>query len=227
MVDLSNWIQATHLRPDTLNRYSTTLAGTPVVIEDFLVEKKALRIAEHLRSEATYERCYGVYRQHSPVTREEWMATGESRRMYTYLKLDGVASEYVASPDRLSYLLLVHALQSGSFNHFFETIAQQRLLPPESVEVHAHTEGDYLRIHNDANKRRRLCAVLYLTPDWSADDGGELCFSLPLRKEFRLEAFFNRLLVFLPTPETRHFIAPLGKTATGKTRYSLVCWFNM
>lgn len=80
--------------------------------------------------------------------------------------------------------------------------------------------GDFLNVHQDFNwhyqlqLHRRINALIYLTPDWKSEYGGNLELYDDQRKAVEIEPAFNRLVVFA-TPGANHgqpspVVAPEG-----------------
>jgi Rps23 Pro-64 3,4-dihydroxylase Tpa1-like proline 4-hydroxylase len=110
----------------------------------------------------------------------------------------------------------VHDLNSGPFIAFLERLSGiDHLLPdPHLVGggIHLSRRGDHLGIHADFNwheklqAHRRLNLLIYLTPDWQREYGGELELwdVTASRLERRVEPLFNRAVVFETRSDTFH-----------------------
>lgn len=121
----------------------------------------------------------------------------------------------------------IRDLNSSAFVRFLE-----RLTGIEHLLVDAHLlgggmhltrRGGLLGIHSDFNwhvqmqAHRRLNLLLYLTPDWRAEYGGELELwdSEGARMVRRVEPLFNRAVLFTTRSDTFHghpgaWAAPMG-----------------
>jgi len=85
--------------------------------------------------------------------------------------------------------------------------------------------GAFYKKHVDAfrgSNTRILSTVLYLNPDWTPDDGGELVMYTPDGQSVidTIAPRFDRLVVFL-SEEFPHEVLP-----TKVSRYSLTGWFR-
>jgi len=85
--------------------------------------------------------------------------------------------------------------------------------------------GAFYKKHVDAfrgSNTRILSTVLYLNPDWTPDDGGELVMYTPDGQSVidTIAPRFDRLVVFL-SEEFPHEVLP-----TKVYRYSLTGWFR-
>ncbi|HET6546741.1 MAG TPA: 2OG-Fe(II) oxygenase [Rhodanobacteraceae bacterium] len=110
----------------------------------------------------------------------------------------------------------VHDLNSGMFVRFLERLTGiDHLLPdPHLVGggLHLSRAGDHLGIHADFNwhekleAHRRLNLLIYLTPDWRPEYGGELELwdtrTEAMRQ--RIEPLFNRAVIFTTRSDTFH-----------------------
>lgn len=110
----------------------------------------------------------------------------------------------------------IHDLNAGPFVRFLENLTGiEHLLPdPHLVGggIHLTQRGGHLGIHADFNwheklqAHRRLNVLIYLTPDWQPEYGGELelwdCGAKALVR--RVEPLFNRMVVFATRSDTFH-----------------------
>ncbi|MFC3032879.1 2OG-Fe(II) oxygenase [Pseudoalteromonas fenneropenaei] len=98
-----------------------------------------------------------------------------------------------------------------------------------SYECHfAHYQvGDFYKKHLDAFKGRTnrvLTTVLYLNPDWQAEDGGELVIYAPddhERELMRVKPEFGTFVTFL-SDEYPHEVLPAKQS-----RFSVAGWFRV
>jgi len=87
--------------------------------------------------------------------------------------------------------------------------------------------GGFYRRHRDAfagsGTNRVLSTVLYLNPQWSASDGGEMLLFADNERELleRILPLYGRLVVFL-SERFPHEVLP-----TRRTRYSVAGWFRV
>lgn len=116
------------------------------------------------------------------------------------------------------------ALASREFLLFLETLTGLDCLIPDPYlfggGAMISETGDFLNVHQDFNwhyqlqVHRRINALIYLTPDWRQEYGGNLELFDNERKVKEIEPAFNRLVVFA-TPGANHgqpipVQAPLG-----------------
>ena len=110
----------------------------------------------------------------------------------------------------------IHELNAGPFVRFLEKLTGiDHLLPdPHLVGggIHLTRRGCHLGIHSDFNwheklqAHRRLNVLIYLTPDWRTEYGGELELWDTGAKALvhRVEPQFNRMVVFTTRSDTFH-----------------------
>jgi hypothetical protein len=110
----------------------------------------------------------------------------------------------------------IHDLNSGPFVDFLETLTGiDHLLPDPHLAgagIHLSRHGGLLGIHADFNwheklqAHRRLNLLIYLTPDWKAEYGGELELwnADATRREHVVEPQFNRAVLFATRSDTFH-----------------------
>jgi hypothetical protein len=121
----------------------------------------------------------------------------------------------------------IHDLNSGPFIRFLEQLTGiEHLLPDPHLSgggIHLSRHGGHLGVHADFNwheqlqAHRRLNLLIYLTPDWRREYGGELeLWSCDGSKRERVvEPDFNRAVLFATRSDTFHghpnpWMAPEG-----------------
>lgn len=79
-------------------------------------------------------------------------------------------------------------------------------------------EGDYLNPHIDnsheatRSKYRRINLLYYVTPDWQAEDGGNLeLWDDEVRSPVTIPSLFNRLVLMETNKESWHSVSPVVK----------------
>jgi 2OG-Fe(II) oxygenase superfamily len=105
------------------------------------------------------------------------------------------------------------ALASREFTLFLETLTGVNCLISDPYLIGGGAmmsgQGDFLKIHQDFNwhhklqLHRRVNALLYLTPDWQEEYGGELELWDDTQPVKKISPKFNRLVVF-NTPNANH-----------------------
>ena len=132
---------------------------------------------------------------------------------------------------------LLHHLNSAPFLDFLSQVTGIENLVADSYfdggGMHQIESGGRLGIHTDFNRHpgnqldRRLNALLYLTPDWKPEWGGdlELWDSAMKGCESKVSPLFNRLAIFATTDFSYHgHPDPLG-CPPGITRKSLALYY--
>ena len=121
----------------------------------------------------------------------------------------------------------LHDLNSRPFIAFLEELTGiEHLLPDPHLAgggIHLSRQGGHLGIHADFNwherlqAHRRLNLLIYLTPDWKPEFGGELELwnADATRREHVVEPLFNRAVLFATRSDTFHghpnpWVAPEG-----------------
>ena len=110
----------------------------------------------------------------------------------------------------------IHDLNSGPFIAQLEHLTGiQHLLPDPHLAgggIHLSRRGDHLGIHADFNwhpglqAHRRLNLLIYLTPEWRPEYGGELELwdTSGTRRERSIAPSFNRAVIFATRSDTFH-----------------------
>jgi len=187
---------------DTLTQRSRDLsagfgAARPyphVVIDEFLREDAARELARVFPGPA------------DPVAWDHYAAPGLE------VKLGCGREERLPAPIRHA----IHELNSGPFIRFLEELTGiDHLLPDPHLSgggIHLSRQGGHLGVHADFNwheklqAHRRLNLLIYLTPDWRREYGGELelwsCDGT--KREQTVEPLFNRAILFTTRSDTFH-----------------------
>lgn len=226
---MKTWINDHYLDQETLATLAQTLLDHParlLVLDHFFQVPILNRIEAYAKEEAQYQQIYGLYSSNQPVEKTRWDAANEEDRFFSYSESVGVNSSGQSSPNAKIFSFLLLCLERGVFHPLFQTLAGQPLGEIEKPRIHAHNHLDFLKIHSDRADGRTLCCVFYPGSQWSEQDGGALALYHPDGAQTRVDALFNRLLVFDPKALTRHKVLPHTETAKHKTRYSMVFWFN-
>jgi len=187
---------------DTLTQRSRDLsagfgAARPyphVVVDEFLREDAARELARVFPGPA------------DPVAWDHYAAPGLE------VKLGCGREERLPAPIRHA----IHELNSGPFIRFLEELTGiDHLLPDPHLSgggIHLSRQGGHLGVHADFNwheklqAHRRLNLLIYLTPDWRREYGGELelwsCDGT--KREQTVEPLFNRAILFTTRSDTFH-----------------------
>ena len=187
---------------DTLTQRSRDLsagfgAAKPyphVVVDEFLREDAARELARVFPGPA------------DPVAWDHYAAPGLE------VKLGCGREERLPAPIRHA----IHELNSGPFIRFLEELTGiDHLLPDPHLSgggIHLSRQGGHLGVHADFNwheklqAHRRLNLLIYLTPDWRREYGGELelwsCDGT--KREQNVEPLFNRAVLFATRSDTFH-----------------------
>jgi Rps23 Pro-64 3,4-dihydroxylase Tpa1-like proline 4-hydroxylase len=224
---LQRWIQPQHLDARRLAEYARTLAAHParlLVLQNVLVDEAARALSRFLSAEAVYERRYGLYSKHEqPATEEEFLAAAEADRFYRYGRLAGPRDPAAPSQNLLTFLRFRAAWSDEPFAEFFRQATGLALEAGALHNAHAYGPGDFLLSHRDDHDRRRLAVVLYLSRDWTPEDGGALELVDRHGQKTRVPPDFNSLVLFDVHAKTLHQIQPVTGT---KMRLTLGGWLD-
>ena len=130
----------------------------------------------------------------------------------------------------------IHDMNSGVFIRFLETLTGiEHLLPDPHLSgggIHLTRAGGHLGIHADFNwheqlqAHRRLNVLIYLTPGWRPDLGGELelwdCEAKACQRI--VEPLFNRAVVFSTRSDSFHG-HPRRWTSSQVNRQSIALYY--
>lgn len=192
-----------------------------VAIDGALRGEIADAAAKYLLSEsAEWDTEYGLF-EASDVTEKRFENATDSDRFYRYDILVHPEPDD-DEPAAAEFGTFLDFIESPELRAVFEAIHGAGLGPAEEPTVHAMRASDYLKPHNDRSDGRRLAAVLYLNPAWQPDHGGAFRM-FGANGARRVEAVYNRLLVFDVEAHYGHNVEPVQPTAPGP-RLSVGWW---
>jgi 2OG-Fe(II) oxygenase superfamily len=223
---LSALVQPQHLDPNSLLSYQTDFETHPArlaILKNFLQEPVAARLSKFLRDEAEFGRVYGLYNR--TVSEEEWLNAGEHERFFRFSKVAGISAQCRLSTNALTYLQFRKALQDAKFTAFYEGLSGAALRGSDTFAPHSMKQGDFLKIHNDNEKNRRLALVFYLSPGWESRFGGALIILDKKGDQIKIEAEYNSMVVFDVTAGTTHYIEQITSDAGDSSRLTISGWF--
>lgn len=184
-------------------------------------------IDEFLRVPAAQELARIFPTPDDPVAWDQYAAPGLE------VKLGCSREERLPEPIRRA----LHDLNSGPFVRFLEELTGiDHLLPDPHLAgggVHLSRHGGHLGIHADFNwheklqAHRRLNLLIYLTPDWRPEYGGqlELWNADATRRERMVEPLFNRAALFATRSDTFHGHPTPWSAPDGIYRQSIAVYY--
>jgi hypothetical protein len=229
MQALSDWIQPQHLAEERLASYRDTFQQHPakvLVLEDFLAEPMAKKLATFLLTEARFRREYGLASVEGAVEEDLWLAAPEEDRFFRMNRLAEIPAELQFSPNVLAYLRFRQTFQRDEYRRFFEALSGLELSASDDFGVHRMEVGDYLRAHSDDNRDRRIALVIYLTPGWESEYGGSLHLTDRSGQETVVNPTYNSMVVFDVLAETEHFVEEVRPDAGDNARLTIGGWYH-
>lgn len=196
-------------------------------IDNFLRSDIAEKVSACLlRGEVQWEQLYGLkYRKPHDVKKEIFLEVDDADRFFTFKWCVGVNPEHSESENATVYTALCDALRGQAMCDWVSEITRVAIdAAATEVTTHAYADGDYLRHHSDTDGNRRLAFIVYLTPDWTAEQGGALHVIGHDLTEIAIQAKFNRFVMFDVMAHREHFIAPI--TAQETPRLTIGGWFH-
>lgn len=168
-------------------------------------------------TDALYGRAISIK---SPEWKNAGIGSGRMHRVDDVVRTDSVHWLDADNPVDAAFLAWMENLRQGLNRRLF-----LGLLDYES-HFAIYAKGDYYKKHVDAfvgRKNRVLTTVLYLNPQWSPEDGGELLI-YPPQGDHAIETVlptYGKLVVFL----SERF--PHEVVAANRPRYSIAGWFRV
>lgn len=233
MVDskkLKSWIQPQHLEPAALADYRRSYASHParlVVIRNFLQPQIAERLSRFLSSEAEFKAEYGLYTNEGAAREEDWLHAADQERFFKYGKLVGTPAQFQTSPNALTYLQFRMTFQRPELKAFFEEISGMPLGASDDFGAHSMTTESFLRPHSDDNRNRQLALVIYLTPGWKPEYGGQLTVNHLDGEKTVVEAEYNSVIAFNVLTHESHVVERIRATnGVAPHRLTIGGWYH-
>lgn len=226
---LSEWIHPRLLDLEEIDEARTSFREHParlLVLDDFLQPEVAERISVFLSQEAEYRIEYGLQSADGAVAEDVWEVADPSDRFYRLSRLAEVPGQYRFSPNALAYLMFRQAVPEPALVGYFAALTGMALRPSQDFGVHSMTTGDFLGPHSDDNKHRGLAFVLYLSPDWQLEYGGELVMVDAAGAETTVAPAFNRIVMFDVRAGSMHRVARVDEASGGTPRLTVGGWYD-
>ncbi|CAN5749980.1 hypothetical protein BH18ACT15_BH18ACT15_13530 [soil metagenome] len=225
---LRSWIKPQHLTPEALQGYKEQFAGEArlAVMEDFLVDDVAAKLASFLDSEADFRPEFGLYSVEGAVDEERWRSAAKEDRFFRYGRNVGVSPQHQFSPNALSYLRFRTTFPDDRFRAFFEEVTGLQLASSDDFGSHKMATDDYMGEHDDDNRNRRLAIVLYLTPEWRPEYGGALKVRDADGNARTIQATYNSAAIFDTQAGTMHSVEPVSDKAGDRSRATIGGWYH-
>lgn len=231
---LKDWVQSRHLQPDAIEasrRAFTSHPARTLVLKNFFLDAVAESLSHFLSHEARFEPAYGLYSKNakdgnvSGVSPAAWLKAGEEEKFYRFSDYAGVLDEFRLSPNRTVFQQFFSALRGDSFKLFFEELSGLELGPAPLINAYSYKPGDFLSLHTDDVKGKRLSFVFYLSPGWERRFGGLLHLIDRDGDVTEVDPDYNSLVVFDVAARTKHFINPVHQCAGERARLTISGWF--
>jgi hypothetical protein len=227
---LESLIQPQHLEDSALEQYRNAFTSHParlVVIKNFLQPQIAERLSRFLSGEAEFKQEYGLYSVEGAVKEEDWLRANDDDRFFKFGKLVGTPPQFQTSPNALTYLQFRTTFQRPELKGFYEAISGMPLGGSNDFGSHSMSPDSLLRSHSDDNRDRQLALVLYLTPGWKPEFGGQLKVTHMDGKTTVVEAEYNSMIAFNVLTHKEHVVDRVRQTnGVGPRRLTIGGWYH-
>lgn len=163
------------------------------------------------------------------LSKTEFKAAGigrnEDNKLDSKIRTDSTLWLTQQTAPQMTYISVMEQLKQGVNERLYMGLSE--------FECHyAHYQkGDFYLRHLDAfksqqsltQKNRRLSSVFYLTPDWQAGDGGELCLYAGQKQVdplLKIAPLFNQCVLFLSD------VFPHEVLESQIDRFSIAGWYR-
>lgn len=195
-----------------------------LIIDDFLQPKVLESLQYFLSKEATFRRRYKLRSEQGDTNKEIFLAAPEDSRLLSLEAVSGTHPGFETSPNSFTFMALKMALKKDTFYRYFEQIGNVPITSTSMITVKQLSGDDFFAPHNDSSPGRQLCCVLYLSPDWKAEYGSGLAFGMP-NGEVTVDVKCNRLVVFRPLQNVRHWLTPRNPDFKDIPRWNMSWWY--
>ncbi|TNF29437.1 MAG: hypothetical protein EP329_15775 [Deltaproteobacteria bacterium] len=225
-IAIASWVDPRHLSPTAGRALRSAYAGHParaVVIPGFLQAPIAERLARFLAEDAEFATGFGLKTRYGYVPEREWRETPEGERFFRYGSLVQARRSTVESPGFATFLSIREAFEAPETRAYFAALTGLRL-GAITTAARRMTAEDFLVEHTDDIGGRVLSFVLYLTPGWRPEWGGELYLDDGGGAyAHRVDPEFNSLVLF--DARAWHKVAPFTDALGDRCRYTFGGWF--
>ena len=231
---LKHWIQDGHLEPAAIGSYREAFDSNParaLVLKHVLLDPLAKALSRFLSHEARFETVYGLYSERardgnlSDVSPTAWFEADENQRFYKFSDYAGVLDGFRPSTNQTMFQNFFSTLRSNKCKLFFEAISGLKLGWPPLINAYSYRSGDFLSLHTDDVKGKRLSFVFYLSIGWQRQFGGVLNLIDSDGRVITVDPDYNSLVIFDVAARTRHFISPVEQCAGERARLTISGWF--
>lgn len=196
-----------------------------VQVENFLQPEIADKISRFLHSEVTFGPIYGVHKKSQHIVdHKEWMEAPEEKKFFHYEMMDSFGRPNLGNGP-MTFLKLRQLLSSEEFCRIAQQITGESLPSVTQARVHRFRSGHYLRAHDDRMGARKIAYILYLSPQWETQFGGQLSLIGQDGTKEQLEPAYNSLVLFDVTRHKEHYIEALTPKSEGQSRDTMGGWF--
>src|ERR1044072_7054286 len=231
---ITSWIQPHHLRSEAIKNHHQLFTSHPsrmLVIKQFLLTEVARSLSLFLTHEADFTISYGLYSNANrygnvpDISERDWLEADPQNRFYRFSEITGALEQYRSRLNPTMFRHFVAALKGDDFRSYFEKVSGIELGPVPLVNAYSYSVGDFLSLHTDDVKDKRLSFVFYLSPQWEPDFGGTLNLIDSDGSVLEVSPEHNSLVIFDVTAKTEHFISPVEASAGDKARLTISGWF--
>jgi len=225
-IAIASWVDPRHLTPAAGRALRAAYSEHParaVHIKGFLQAPIAERLARFFAEDAEFATGYGLKTRYGFIREREWRETPESDRFFRYGNLVRARGRTIDSPGFSTFLAIREALDTPEARAFF-TAVTGLALGDITTAARRMTAEDFLVEHTDDIGGRVLSFVLYLSPGWRPEWGGELHLDDGSGAyAHKVDPEFNSLVLF--DARAWHKVAPFTDALGDDARYTLGGWF--
>jgi 2OG-Fe(II) oxygenase superfamily len=226
---LASWIAPEHLSGSSLQTHRLSLREDSfrlLVIKQFLQPERAELLLEFLLDQASYEPFHalknernssGIPTRGAHVTGAEWHAAAPEDRLF---RVEVAQFPSGTTPATLTYLDWIRLTEGGAVGSLLAAITGEQV-GDVGFEAHRMRAGDFVALHSDNRAARRFGFIIYLSREWSRNEGGALVFERADGDHRAVLPEFNCFVLFDVAGHAGHRVEPV---AGARPRLSLHGW---
>lgn len=223
------WINPEHLKESSLLNYKEQYLNSKpnrVILDNFLLPNILGDVQRYITTQATFAIQHHTNHDRY-LEKEVWEDRPEEDKFVR--RWEYVPAKNQHGDSHLTNLVsrFIELLSSLSMHHYLNIIIEKKIKrdagnPPKIFKL---MPGDFIKPHMDGTPGRVLCMNLYLTKNWTEDQGGALYFEGSKNaKPLKIAPIPNRCVLFDPSAQgSKHWVEAMKEGSL--PRYNLTYWY--
>jgi Rps23 Pro-64 3,4-dihydroxylase Tpa1-like proline 4-hydroxylase len=220
---LSKWIKTDHTLHQITQPESHSLPYT--IVRNFLKPNIANELYNFISAHAEFEPKLLLFSTNNPVSDKQWQNAPDNDKLGSFSIL--TKPHMKQHNGAIYYTQLMHAVTQASFIQLFSTISKTSINKLQAAHCKKLVKGNFLNPHQDKEFGRKLTFIIYLTPNWQYDFGGQLFIEDLNKKKYHVPYEFNSLVLFDVKNHHQHWVTSVHpRTPDHLSRLSIGGWYK-